>query len=58
MGNWSVQNGQSNDNLNDVFEQARQGSSWVSYGQLWDHLKIYGYQTMKFEEYNSSGDWP
>lgn len=58
MANWSVQSGQSDDDLNAVFEQARSASNWVPYSQLWDHLKIYGYQTMKFTEYNQRGNWP
>lgn len=57
MGNWSVQNGQQNDDLNDVFQQALTGSNWVPPAQLNAHLVIYGYQTMKFTEYNHSGDW-
>jgi hypothetical protein len=58
MSNWSVQDGNSQDDLNDVFEQAREGSNWVPYSQLWGHLVIDGYQVMKFEEYNNAGDWP
>ncbi|MGH7989299.1 MAG: hypothetical protein ACREDS_03780, partial [Limisphaerales bacterium] len=58
MSNWSVQDGNSQDDLNDVFEQAREGSNWVPYSQLWGHLVIDGYQVMKFEEYNNDGDWP
>ncbi len=58
MGNWSVQDGYYDDNLDDVFEQARDGSNWVLYGQLWSHLEIYGYQTMQFTEYEYKDEWP
>ena len=58
MGNWSVQDGAPNGNLNDVFDQALTGSNWVPPAQLKAHLQIYGYQTMQFTEYDHSGDWP
>lgn len=57
MGNWSVQSGQQNDGLRDVFDQALTGSSWVDSGH-YSHLKIYGYQDMKFREFNNASDWP
>jgi hypothetical protein len=57
MGNWSVQSGQENDGLRDVFDQALAGSNWVDSGH-YSHLKIFGYKDMKFLEYNHAGDWP
>jgi hypothetical protein len=57
MANWSVNKGYDNDNLDAIVESARSGSGWVSSSQLWDHLRIYGYRTLKFDEYNHKGDW-
>jgi hypothetical protein len=57
MGNWSVQAGQQNDGLRDVFDQALAGSSWVDNGH-YSHMKIFGYQDMTFLQYNHQGDWP
>ncbi len=57
MGNWSVQAGQQNDGLRDVFNQALTGSNWVDQDH-YNHMKIYGYQDMTFLQYNHAGDWP
>jgi hypothetical protein len=58
MANWAVQDGYPwMDGLADVFEQAREGSEWVTYGQLWGHLVIDGLGDMGFTEFDHRGDW-
>jgi hypothetical protein len=40
-----------------ALENGRQTSGWVSSGQLWSGLRVYGYVTMRLDEYNRKGDW-
>jgi hypothetical protein len=40
-----------------ALENGRQTSGWVSSGQLWSSLRVYGYVTMRLDEYNRKGDW-
>lgn len=59
MGNWSVQDGYyPQGNLDDVMEQARSGSGWIAFAQMWAHLKIYGYSVMQFTEVDYKSNWP
>lgn len=55
MGNWSVT--YTGVNLVDALESARSGSGWISLGQYQDHIRIFGYPDLKFNEYNHKGDW-
>lgn len=55
MGNWSVQS--STETLKQAFDDALAGSSWVDNGH-YSHMQIYGYQDMKFLDFDHAGDWP
>jgi hypothetical protein len=60
MANWSVNNGNYQDQLDENLDSASDASSWPPgrLGQLHSALQIYGYRTLKFNEYNHKGDWP
>jgi len=57
MSNWSVNNGNPQDQLLDILEDARAGALWVPHNQLFQHLIVTGYQQLKFNEYNNWNDW-
>jgi hypothetical protein len=62
MANWSVNNGNDDDHLNDVFNFTTDNAPghWPPGGtsKLDSTLMIYGYRILKFNEYNRQGDWP
>ncbi len=55
MANWSVED--STETLKNAFDDALTGSSWVDNAH-YSHMKIGGYEDMKFLDYNHAGDWP
>jgi hypothetical protein len=61
MGNWSVNNGNNQDGLSDIFTYTANYSpnNWPpgKSTQLWGSLRVYGYRNIKFNEYNRKGDW-
>ena len=61
MGNWSVNKGNPVlGRLTRAIEDARSGSNWPPGGasQLGSAMRVYGYNDLRFDEYNRKNDWP
>ena len=43
--------------LNTALDDGNTYSDWVSSGQFWGAIKVYGYTMMQMEDYNHKGDW-
>lgn len=61
VGNWSVNKGNPMlGRLTRAIEDARSGSNWPPGGasQLGSAMRVYGYNDLRFDEYNRKNDWP
>jgi hypothetical protein len=55
MAQWSVEF--ATETLKNAFDDAFNFSNWVDQNH-YNHMKIFGYQDMKFLDYDHAGDWP